>query len=342
VGKYGRPMGGDPPLVHFYFLTSEVSSEHIYAQELKDALVERGVRFTDDWREADLVHLFEVNFLTADTLTSFNFPTLFRILRSEVPVVVSLDDLYFIDRPEFTAHPYLYRPNHYAQRWLLERVDRTIAISESVKRTLSAYTDADRIHTVHHGVREAYFPDGSHPTDQGYVLHVSLASERKNPEAVVELAERLDERFVVAGSGWEKEIPRRLRSDDVELKGYVPESELIELYQGASVFYFPTRHEGFGLPVLEAMAAETAVVTSDVYAVPEVTGDAAILCDPEDVDAHLSHVRRLLGNDAERRDLARRATERASEFTWARAASDTERIYESVLSTGRIESTPAR
>jgi glycosyltransferase involved in cell wall biosynthesis len=191
-------------------------------------------------------------------------------------------------------------------------------------------------------VREAYFPDGSHPTDQGYVLHVSLASERKNPEAVVELAERLDERFVVAGSGWEKEIPRRLRSDNVELKGYVPESELIELYQGASVFYFPTRHEGFGLPVLEAMAAETAVVTSDVYAVPEVTGDAAILCDPEDVDAHLSHVRRLLGNDAERRDLARRATERASEFTWARAASDTERIYESVLSTGRIESTPAR
>lgn len=335
-------MGGDPPRVHFYFLTSEVSSEHIYAQELKDALVECGVRFTDDWREADVVHLFEVNFFTADTITSFNFPTLFRILRSEIPVVVSLDDLYFIDRPEFTVRPWLYRLNHYAQRWLLERVDRTIAISESVKRTLSGYTDADRIHTVHHGVREAYFPDGSHPIDQGYVLHVSLASERKNPEAVVELAERLDERFVVAGSGWEKEIPPRLRADNVELKGYVPEAELIDLYQGASVFYFPTRHEGFGLPVLEAMAAETAVVTSDVYAVPEVTGDAAILCDPEDVDAHLSHVRRLLGNDAERRDLARRARERAHEFTWARAAAGTERVYRSVLPTGRIESTTAR
>lgn len=335
-------MGGDPPLVHFYFLTSDVSSEHIYAQELRGALVDRGVRFTDDWREADLVHLFEVNFFTVDALRSFNFPTLLRILRSDVPVAVSLDDLYFIGRPEFTAWPYLYPFNHHAQRWLLDRVDRTIAISDSVKRTLSRFTDPDRIDTVHHGVREAYFPDGSGGTDQGYVLHVSLASERKNPQAVVEFAERLDERFVIAGSGWETIVPRRLVGDDVELRGYVPEGELIDLYRGASVFYFPTRHEGFGLPVLEAMAAETAVVTSDVYAVPEVTGDAAVLCDPEDVDTHLSCVERLLANDDERRSLARQASERARSFTWERAAEETERVYRDVVSTERLESTAPR
>jgi glycosyltransferase involved in cell wall biosynthesis len=330
-------MEGDPPLVHFYFLTSEVSSEHIYAQELEHALADRGVRFTDDWREADVVHLFEVNFFTAGAVRSFNFPTLLRILRSDVPVAVSLDDLYFIGRPEFTVRPSLYRFNHYAQRWLLERVDRTIAISDSVKRTLSEFTSSDRIDTVHHGVREAYFPDGPAPTDQGYALHVSLASERKNPQAVVEMAERLNDRFVIAGSGWEGIVPRRLAGDNVELRGYVPESELIDLYQGASVFYFPTRHEGFGLPVLEAMAAETAVVTSDVYAVPEVTGDAAVLCDPEDVDGHLSHVERLLSADEERRALASRANDRAASFTWERAARETDRVYRRIVSGRNVE-----
>lgn len=61
-------MGGESPLVNFYFLTEGISSEYIYAQELKEALVERGIRFTDDWHEADIVHLFEVNLFTTDTI----------------------------------------------------------------------------------------------------------------------------------------------------------------------------------------------------------------------------------------------------------------------------------
>ena len=318
--------------VNLFFLTDTVSSEHIYAEELKNALLERGIEMTDDWREADIVHLFEVNFFTSAALTSFSFPTLFRILRSDVPVVVSLDDLYFIDRPEFTAQPALYTPNRYAQQWLLDAVDGIIAISNSVKRSLSAAIDPETIHTVHHGVDESYFPDSSQQTDEGYVLHVSMASKRKNPEAVVELADRLDEQFLIAGTGWDEHIPERLARDNVELLGYVPEDELIELYQGASVFYFPTYHEGFGLPVLEAMAAETAVVTSDVYSVPEVAGEAAILCRPDDVTAHLSHVNRLLANNDERRELAKRAREQAESFTWAQTARETERVYRELLS----------
>lgn len=324
-------MAERPLRVHFFFLTDVVSSEHIYAQELQDALLERGLEMVDDWREADVVHLFEVNFFTSAAISSFTFPTLLKVLRSDVPVVVSLDDLYFIDRPDFTAHPRLYPFNKYAQRWLLNQVDGTIAISNSVKRTLSTATDPDKIRTVHHGVREAYFPDGSRPTDEGYVFHVSMASKRKNPEAIVGLADRLDEPFLIAGSGWEEYIPGRLTRDNVELLGYVSEEELIDLYQGASVFYFPTYHEGFGLPVLEAMAAETAVVTSDVYSVPEVTGEAAILCRPDDVATHLSHIERLLADDDERHELARRARERAKSFTWDKAARKTEQIYGELL-----------
>lgn len=335
-------MEDEPLRVHFFFLTDVVSSEHIYAQELQEALLERGIEFTDNWREADVVHLFEVNFFTGQALSSFKFPRLFRVLRSDVPVVVSLDDLYFIDRPEFTAHPRLYPFNTFAQGWLLDRVDGAIAISNSVKRSLSGVIDSDRIHTVHHGVRDVYFPDDSQRTDEGYVLHVSMASKRKNPEAVVEMADRLDAPFLIAGTGWEEHVPQRLVRDNVELLGYVPEEELIELYQGASVFYFPTYHEGFGLPVLEAMAAETAVVTSDVYSVPEIAGDAAILCSPDDVDTHLSHAERLLADDDERYELSTRARKRAESFTWARAARNTEEIYRNIVPSGTGSLTDGR
>lgn len=324
-------MGEDPLRVHFFFLTSDISSEHIYAGELEKGLLERGIQLTDDWREADIVHLFEVNFFSMDAINSFKYPSLFQLLHSDVPVVVSLDDLYFIGRPEFTAHPRLYYPNMRAQSWLLDRVDGTIAISDSVKRALSDVTDPDHLYTVYHGVNERYFPEDCQRTDEGYVLHVSLISKRKNPKAIVEMAERLDERFLIAGGGWDEHIPRERVGDNVEVLGYVPEDELIDLYQGASVFYFPTYHEGFGLPVLEAMAAKTAVVSSDVYSVPEVTGDTAILCQPDDVDTHLSHIERLMTDDDERRALATRAKERAESFTWEKAARRTEKVYQDVL-----------
>ena len=328
--------------VNFFFLTDTVSSEHIYAQELQDSLIEHGIEITDDWQDADIIHLFEVNFFTSAAVSSFKFPTLLRILGSDVPVVVSLDDLYFIDRPDFTAHPRLYQFNKHAQRWLLNQVDGTIAISDSVRQNLLGTTDPDKIRTVYHGVRRAYFPDGSRPTDEGYVFHVSMASKRKNPEAIVELASRLNEPFLIAGSGWEEYIPRRLTRENVELLGYVSEEELIDYYQGASIFYFPTYHEGFGLPVLEAMAAETAVVTSDVYSVPEVAGETAILCCPDDVTAHLSNIERLLANTDERHDLARQARARAESFTWEKAARKTEEIYRELLPPERTGTSTTR
>jgi len=133
-----------------------------------------------------------------------------------------------------------------------------------------------------------------------------------------------DQRLVIAGSGWADEIPNDL--DNVEAPGYVPEDELVDLYHRASVFYFPTLHEGFGLPVLEAMA----VVTSDVYSVPEVTGDAALLFDPDDTAAHAEAIRDLLSDGERRHTLAERAVARADEFSWKQAAAETKAVYRTV------------
>lgn len=378
----------DTLAVNFFTLTDARASEHIYMGNLKRALEDRDVVAVEDWREADVVHLFEVNFFTRDALLGGAIATLLGILRSDTPVVVSTDDLYFIDRPELTARPLLYGFNRRTQRWLFEQADRVVAISESVERALPV----GHTEVIRHGVTDEYFAEApvcasaktqsagrsaktqsaersvgmefagdsvdaksasgsadaksvsdssgdsvadESPTSEPepFIFHASLASKRKNPEAVLETAERLDARFVLAGGGWEERVPDRLREENVEVRGYVPEKELIDLYQQADVFYFPTHHEGFGLPVLEAMAAGCAVVTSDAYAVPEVAGDTAVLADPTDVDEHVAAIRRLLGDADERRALGQAASERAREFSWDDAAGETERVYQDVAVT---------
>lgn len=319
---------GDPIRVHFFTLTAAGGSEHMYMGELAPALGERDVIAVDDWRDADVVHLFEVNFLTGETIRQFQFPKLLRIIRSETPLVISTDDLYFSGDPSLTVRPRLYQLNHYLQRWLFEGADALIAISESVRSRLERHVDAPPITVVHHGVDDVYRSPYTE-TDDPFVLHVSLAAPRKNPEAVIEVAQRLDARMVVAGGGWEERIPAT--ATNVETPGFVPESDLVDLYHDAGVFYFPTRHEGFGLPVLEAMAAGTAVVTSNVYSVPEVTGDAAVLCGPTDLDTHVTEIERLLNDEPARRALATEAHERAETFTWEQSAKETEAVYRAAV-----------
>jgi len=320
----------DTLYVHFFTLTDANASEHIYMASLREALADREIVPIDDWQDADIVHLFEVNFYSRAALSEFEYLKLFRILRSETPVVVSTDDLYFTGEPELTARPRLYPINHYTQRWLFSQCDAVIAISESVREPLIKDLDLRAVEVVHHGVEDKY-RSGVTTDGDPFVLHVSLAAKRKNPSAIVKLAQQINAPFVIAGSGWDEHFDGVSDTDNVDVRGYVPEDELVELFHDAEVFYFPTLHEGFGLPVLEAMAAGCAVVTSDVYSVPEVAGDAAILHDPNDVTAHIETVRNLLDDEDERLSWAQRSCDRASEFTWEQAAKETETVYRSVL-----------
>lgn len=320
-------------MVHtnFHTLTDTPASEHIYLDALRDALLDRGVTKASEWQDADLVHLFEINLYTTAALRAFRYLTLVRMLRSDTPVVISTDDLYFSGDSELTARPRLYSLNHWTQRWLLSNADAVIAISESVRDNLRPHLDSAEIHVVHHGVNDRYRTSDPPEITDPFVLHVSLAAKRKNPEAVVEVARRLDNRFVIAGSGWDSRFQDAEDTDNVEILGYLPEADLIDLYHDAAVFYFPTLHEGFGLPVLEAMAAGCAVVTSNAYAVPEVTGDAGILLDPNATDEHVEAIEHLLENPDRRRDLAAQAIERSQHFSWKKAARETHEVYRSVL-----------
>jgi glycosyltransferase involved in cell wall biosynthesis len=117
----------------------------------------------------------------------------------------------------------------------------------------------------------------------------------------------------------------------VHFTGYIPEEDLPVLYNGASLFVFPSLYEGFGLPVLEAMACGTPVVTSNCSSLPEVTGEAAILVDPMDVNALAAAMRQVLEEPDLSLSLRQKGITRAQQFSWEQTARRTTEVYERLL-----------
>jgi glycosyltransferase involved in cell wall biosynthesis len=213
--------------------------------------------------------------------------------------------------------------------------------------TVSAFTasqvvsllgvDASKVRVVHHGVRA--LPAPPEIEREPVILNVGAIQTRKNIARLVEAFERVDApwKLVLAGSngygaaGILARIQASPARDRISVLGYVPLSELSALYRRASVFAFPSLDEGFGMPVLEAMAAGAAVLTSDRSALPEVAGDAALLVDPLNVEAMGESLRELTQNRDLRSDLARRGTTRAAQFTWEKAVRETWDVYREVL-----------
>jgi glycosyltransferase involved in cell wall biosynthesis len=164
----------------------------------------------------------------------------------------------------------------------------------------------------------------------GFVLAVGTLEPRKNLPRLVAAYSSLDEaeqarhRLVVVGAtGWQTgETLDALRSlgERCEMLGYVSDAALAELYRRCAVFCYPSLGEGFGLPVLEAMAAGTAVVTSQISSLPEVGGDAVEYVDPYEVTSIAAGLRAVLDDESHRAGLAARAQARAGEFSWERFA----------------------
>jgi glycosyltransferase involved in cell wall biosynthesis len=171
-----------------------------------------------------------------------------------------------------------------------------------------------------------------------YLLGLGTLEPRKNlPDLIAAFAELADEvphTLVLAGlPGWGSgAVADALRANSavagrVRLAGWVPEADKAALFTGADAFAYPSRYEGFGLPVLEAMACGTPVVTTTGGSLPEVAGDAALLIEPGDRDALAAALRRLLAEPATRETLVARGRERAASWTWARCADLTAAAY---------------
>jgi glycosyltransferase involved in cell wall biosynthesis len=221
------------------------------------------------------------------------------------------------------------------------RADAVIAVSEFTRRQVISLLDVDptRVHVVHHGIRKLALP-GDAPRDrEKLVLNVGAIQKRKNIGRLVQAFETLPSswQLVLAGSngyGAEEILARIDRSparDRIQVTGYISPADLAGWYARAAIFAFPSLDEGFGMPVLEAMAAGVPVIASNRSALPEVAGDAALLVDPSDTEALSAALRELAANQELCLDLAQRGTARAREFTWERAVRETWNLYRKLI-----------
>jgi glycosyltransferase involved in cell wall biosynthesis len=224
-----------------------------------------------------------------------------------------------------------------------EQCDLIIAVSQFTASQVTEllHVPDSRVRVIPHGVRVPNPIRVAAP--EQIVLSVGALQRRKNTVRLVEAFEQMPESWslMLAGStgfGGQEALDRIATSSrraSIHALGYVDNTTLNELYSRASIFAFPSLDEGFGMPVLEAMARGVAVVTSRRSALPEVAGDAALLVNPESSDEIADALCRLAGDENLRLEIGKRGISRARQFRWEDSVEKTWRIYQELICSPR-------
>jgi glycosyltransferase involved in cell wall biosynthesis len=298
--------------------------------------------------------------LPVDLMLSRPWPNLLHSLDHVAPAwgpwrsVVTLHDLAFLLYPG--THTAASRAYYAATGQSVRRAQRVIAVSQRTASDAVRLLGVDpaRIRVVHEAAAPGFWPrpddglaalaqrlqfdpDPSRP----YVLFVGTLEPRKNIPLLLEafalLRRHVDAQLLVVGArGWLDEPifaahARSAVGDAARFVGTLGEEDLAVLYSHAGVFVLPSLYEGFGLPVLEAMACGAPVVCSNAGPLPEVAGDAAVLLKPEDPAAWARSMGEVLTNPRMADELRRRGFERARAFSWEQAARTTREVYREAL-----------
>ena len=269
-----------------------------------------------------------------------------------VPLVVTVHDA----APLLFPETYPRRGRRFHERGIAaaaRRADLVITVSQAAADELDEHTDIppDRVRVVPNGVDLTVASDAQVAEmrvaldldDRPYVLWVGSLEPRKDVGTLVESFARWSRaddpphRLVLVGAGgWVEDrervlSPGRALGERVRTLGRLDGATLRALYRGSDVLALPSRHEGFGLPALEAMAQGTAVIASDIAAVREVTGDAAVLVALGDVDGWVAALTAVIGDHERRRDLGEAGRIRAQRYSWERSATATRDVYREAI-----------
>lgn len=280
--------------------------------------------------------------------------TFFPAALESVPVVYTLHDISLLKHRDKHPRERLWFFDLFFKR-RLRYASHILTVSEYVKRELiEELRVPEHAITAVHEAPDPIFarkpPDEvartleSHGWPKEYMLFVGTLEPRKNLSSLIQALSIAKTKIplVLVGwqgwgrSEWRQEIKAHGLEERVILAGYVDEAALVSLYNGASVFVYPSLYEGFGLPILEAMACGCPVICSNVSSLPEVAGDAALLIDPQRPE-ELSHALDRVFTDSEvRRQMVTRGLERAREFTWQKTAARTLDVFAGVAREGRL------
>ncbi len=270
--------------------------------------------------------------------------------RLPCPTVLTVHDLIFERYPEHhTRRNMLFLKQ--AMPIFVAAATRIIAVSEQTRRDLVEFyaTPLEKITVVYEGIDAGFAPAppteiarvrATYSPERPYLLMVGTLEPRKNHLTAVQALARLKAAgqphrlLVVGGEGWlfdeiRRQIEELRLTEDVRFAGYVPEGDLPPLYSGAECVLLPSLYEGFGFPVLEAMACNAPVVCADVSSLPEVAGDAALLVPPTDDEALAAAIGRVLNEPGLATALRQAGRMQAARFTWSRCAAETVAVYAS-------------
>lgn len=259
-----------------------------------------------------------------------------RIVPKRARLTATVHDLTTLLMPEVHLPSNIDADRDFAAR-VLRRADGLIAVSENTRqdaiRLLSIAPD--RITTIHSGVPDTFFDALPTRRERPYVLFVGTIEPRKNLETLLDAWKKIrhdEHELLIAGPvGWAAQATvARIRAEATYL-GYVPETELPGLVAGAKAFVYPSLYEGFGFPVVQAMAAGAPVITSGASCLPEIAGDAALLVDPRSVSELAGTLERLLESEGLRSELSARGRKRAQMYRWERCASRSLEFFQNVL-----------
>ena len=322
---------------------------------LESSLVPSGISELDRYVERYITYPFRVRRQAADVLHVLDHSYAHMVpARSGRPAVVTVHDLL----PLITLRERSAGLRARGRKFLLERVldglrraRAWIVGTEWMRGELAAWLKReDGLHVIPFGVDDAFFEQPAEsraqtrerwgiPHDRFVLLHVGSVTNRKNIPGVLATAYGLRARglpvwLLQVGDRFTDAQSVEIRSRDlgsvITQVGATTEPDLRAAYRAADVLLFPSHYEGFGLPLLEAMASGLPIVTSGAAALAEVAGDAAAVIEGRDPDRYVAAVARVAEDDAWARDLAGRGRERARRFTWSETARRTAEVYRTV------------
>lgn len=276
------------------------------------------------------------------------------VIFAQVPSVLVVHDLAVFQR-HFKSRAKSRLVERLTLRPALKKAARVIAVSQFTAMELGRYVPGakDKTVVVPLAASDAYQGRPSKDyaevlqqkfelTDKNYILFTGTIEPRKNIETLIKayagLPEELRRRYplVIAGKrGWDYDpvfdtVAQLNLTERVKFLDYVSDEDLPSLFNGATLFAFPSFYEGFGLPVLEAMQSGLPVVTSNADMLLEVSGTAGLTSDPTDVTAMTANIRRVLEDDKLRAELSLKSLKQASQFSWEKAARETLKVLESL------------
>jgi len=275
--------------------------------------------------------------------TIFHGPDFRLICKNNLKTVVTIHDLAFYEEglldPRFAA-----RGREKLEAMLnKQRPDRIITVSGFIKERIEEkFPDYQgRVHVVYHGmghIRSSYFERDKSAAP--YILFVGNIERRKNVIGVIKAFEIVKREHpdlnlcLVGGRGFDGERVEQYAvkskfADSIKMMGHVDDQELMNLYQHASAFVYPSFYEGFGIPIIEAYSCGCPVITSNMGAMKEVAGDAATLVDPYEIEDVAEKISQLVGDESLREHFKIVGMKRAQSFTWDQAVTDTVKVYNS-------------